>query len=49
MLGAIHPLASELPASSENTYHPRHSGFIWGIPTNARFDRDTSEAKGAWI
>src|SRR6516164_1235144 len=30
MSGAIHPLASGLPASSENAYHPR-SGF-WGIP-----------------
>ena len=32
MSRAIHPLASRLPASSENAYHHVSSGFIWGIP-----------------
>ena len=30
--GTIHPLASGLPTSSENAYHP---WFIWGIPVQA--------------
>ena len=32
MLGAIHPLASALPASSENAYHPRQFRIDLGNP-----------------
>ena len=32
MLGAIHPLASGLPAGSETPTIHVSSGFIWGIP-----------------
>ena len=32
MLGAIHPLASALPASSENAYHPRQFWIHLGNP-----------------
>ena len=32
MLGAIHPLASGLPASSENAYHPRQFRVHLGNP-----------------
>ena len=39
MSGAIHPLASELPASSENATVHVSSGFIWGIPVDTSIVR----------
>src|SRR6516225_12273622 len=42
MSGTIHPLASGLPASSENVYHHVSSGFIWGIPV-----KTNGQARGA--
>src|SRR5262249_33544000 len=36
MLGVIHPLASELPASSENVYHPRQFWVHLGNPDESQ-------------